>query len=281
MEIISSIENMQARANESRRADKKIVFVPTMGFLHEGHLSLLREGKKHGDVLVLSIFINPTQFGPEEDFDTYPSNLDRDIELARKEKVAIVFTPHTNDLYDKDFQTYIELEKLPNHLCGLSRPVLFRGAVTVVTKLFNIVKPHAAVFGQKDFQQLAIIRQMVRDLNVAIKIVDSPTIREEDGLAMSSRNTYLTPEQRPCALSLYKSLQQAKTMVENGERNALRIIDTAARLIGSHVGNHIDYISVCDPETLNDMETINRPALMALAVKVGKIRLIDNVILNP
>jgi pantoate--beta-alanine ligase len=281
IEIITTVKKMQARSDKIRCQDKTIVFVPTMGFLHEGHLSLMREGKKYGDDLVVSIFVNPTQFGPGEDLETYPRDFERDLELVRKEGVSAVFAPDDTEIYDKKFQTNVELEKLPNHLCGLSRPVFLKGVATVVTKLFNIVKPHVTIFGQKDYQQLTVIRQMVCDLNFDIKVVGAPTIRESDGLAMSSRNTYLTPEQRISALSLNKSLKKAQTLVESGLQDADKIIDTAAKLIRSHPETEIDYITICNPETLDDMKTIDKPALMALAVNVGKARLIDNVILKP
>jgi pantoate--beta-alanine ligase len=272
---------MQEHAEHARRIGKTIVFVPTMGFLHDGHLSLMREGLRHGDHLVVSIFVNPTQFSPGEDFESYPKDLARDVALAKKEGANVIFTPDEKELYSEKFQTYVKLEKLPNHLCGLSRPVHFMGVATIVTKLFNIVKPHVAVFGQKDYQQLVIIRQMARDLNFDIEIVGCPTAREPDGLAMSSRNSYLTPEQRPSALSLYQSLKKAQVLLESGERDAASIIETASNLIRSRSGTAIDYIAICDPETLDDMDIIDRPALMALAVKVGNTRLIDNIILNP
>lgn len=264
-----------------RRQEKTIVFVPTMGFLHEGHLFLIKEGQKYGDDLVVSIFVNPTQFGPGEDLEAYPRDLERDLDLLRKEGVNAVFVPDAGEMYGKNFQTSVGLEKLPKHLCGLSRPVFFKGVATVVTKLFNIVKPHVTIFGQKDYQQLTVIRQMVRDLNFDIKVVGAPTVRESDGLAMSSRNTYLTSEQRMSALALNKSLKKAQSLVENGLKDAAEIIDAAAKLIQSHPETGIDYIAICDPETLDDMKTIDRPALMALAVKVGKARLIDNMILKP
>jgi pantoate--beta-alanine ligase len=252
-----------------------------MGFLHEGHLSLMREGKKHGDDLVVSIYVNPTQFGPGEDFESYPRDPERDVELVRKEGVDALFTPDATSTYGPRYQTYIELEKLPNHLCGISRPIHFRGVATIVTKLFNIVKPHVAVFGQKDYQQLVVIRQMVRDLDFAIKIVGGATVREPDGLAMSSRNNYLSPAQRISALSLYNALVHAQTLVESEITDASRIIEAASGLIKSHKETEIDYIAICDTETLVDVKTVDRPVLMALAVKVGKSRLIDNMILNP
>ena len=272
---------MQARSNLQREKGNTIAFVPTMGFLHEGHLSLLREGKKHGNDLILSIFVNPTQFGENEDLDAYPRNLERDLDMARKEGVDAVFTPVKDSIYGDAYQTYVTLEQLPNYLCGISRPVHFRGVATVVTKLFNIVKPHVAVFGQKDFQQLAVIRQMTRDLNFDIKIIGAPTVREHDGLAMSSRNTYLSDQHRVSATLLYKSLQDAQAQVQDGETSAFRIIETATATIQSCGHADIDYISICDPDTLNDMDTVEKPALMALAVKFGETRLLDNMVLKP
>ena len=281
IEIITAVKEMQVRSDKKRSQGKTIVFVPTMGFLHAGHLSLMREGKKYGDDIVVSIFVNPTQFGPSEDLESYPRNFERDLELLNKEVVNAVFAPEAVEIYGEKFQTYVELEKLPNHLCGLSRPTFFKGVATVVTKLFNIVKPHVTIFGQKDYQQLTLIRQMVCDLNFDIKVVGAPTVREPDGLAMSSRNTYLTPDQRISALSLNTSLKKAQRLVESGLQDAAKIIDAAAKLIRSHPETEIDYITICDPETLDDMNTIEKPALMALAVKIGKARLIDNMILKP
>ncbi|OQY07172.1 MAG: pantoate--beta-alanine ligase [Desulfobacteraceae bacterium 4572_123] len=281
MKIIKNAKEMQAHSDEMRCLGKKIVFVPTMGFLHEGHLSLMREGLRHGDYLVVSIFVNPTQFAQGEDLDSYPRSLERDLELVEKEGAGAAFTPRENELYPEDFQTYVSLESLPRHLCGISRPTFFRGVTTVVSKLFNIVKPHIAVFGEKDYQQLIIIRRMVRDMNFDIGIVGAPTIREPDGLAMSSRNAYLTKAQRPAALSLYKSLLKAKTIVQSRIIKAARVIDEAKIIITAHAETDIDYINVCDPRTLDDMPIIDRPALMALAVRVGKTRLIDNVLLVP
>ena len=281
IEIIHSVKEMQARSDRMRREGMVIAFVPTMGYLHEGHLSLMREGRKHGDALVVSIFVNPTQFAPEEDLATYPRNFENDVEQAHGAGAGIIFAPDDREIYGPAYQTYVNLEKLPQHLCGISRPMHFRGVATVVTKLFNIVKPHVAVFGQKDYQQLIIIRQMALDLNFDIKIVDAPIVREQDGLAMSSRNAYLTPEQRRHAPVLLESLQKARILVESGETQAAKIIDMAAALISSRPETRIDYITVCDPETLDDVKTIQQPVRMALAVKIGKTRLIDNMILNP
>lgn len=250
-----------------------------MGFLHEGHLSLIREGRRLADHVVLSIFVNPAQFGPGEDLEAYPRDFERDCELAEKAGADVIFAPDNEELYGENFQTYVRLEKLPNHLCGISRPVHFRGVATVVTKLFNIVRPHIAIFGQKDYQQLLVIRQMVRDLNFDIRIVGAPIVREPDGLAMSSRNSYLTPEQRRSALCLSQSLEKAQALIDTGVTRASDLSDAAARMITSHPETDIDYITICDPETLDDMETVDRPALMALAVRVGKTRLIDNRVL--
>ncbi|MGA8242963.1 MAG: pantoate--beta-alanine ligase, partial [Desulfobacterales bacterium] len=225
VEVIPTVEQMQEHAENLRRNGRRIACVPTMGFLHDGHLSLMRIAKRRADVLVVSIFVNPAQFGPEEDFETYPRNLERDLDLCAKENVDIVFTPKTEALYPDGYQSYVKLEHLPHHLCGRSRPVFFTGVATVVCKLFNIVRPHTAVFGEKDYQQLLIIRRMVQDLNINTEIIGVPIVREKDGLAMSSRNAYLTSDQRPAALTLYRSLVQAKKRVETGERNAARILN--------------------------------------------------------
>lgn len=281
IEIITTVKEMQERSGHLRSQDKTIVFVPTMGYLHKGHLSLMKEGQKYGDILVASIFINPAQFAPGEDLESYPIDVKRDVDLCQNEGVKLIFAPDANEIYGDKFQSYVALEKLPNHLCGISRPIFFKGVATVCAKLFNVVKPHVAVFGQKDYQQLIIIRQMVRDFNFEIEIIGCPTIRESDGLAMSSRNSYLTPEQRIYALSIFKSLKKGQALLKSGTKDAEKIIDTAKALIKSHPETEIDYISICDLETLDDIKIIDKPVLMALAVKVGKARLIDNMILNP
>lgn len=279
IKTLSKIEDMRKTADVLRHEGRRIAFVPTMGFLHEGHLSLMRVGRRNADVLIASIFVNPAQFGPTEDFDTYPRDLQRDLDLCSKEDVDLVFMPTAGDLYPEGYETYVKLDRLPNHLCGLSRPVFFTGIATVVMKLFNIVKPHLAVFGEKDFQQLQIIKRMVWDLNVGIEIVSAPIVREPDGLAMSSRNAYLTPAQRPAALALYRSLMLAKEMVEKGIRETAQIVGEARRLIENQPETDIDYLTICDPETLTELDCINQSALMALAVRVGKTRLIDNIVL--
>jgi pantoate--beta-alanine ligase len=281
IKVIKEIDHMQEEANRLLREGKSIAFVPTMGYFHEGHLSLMQEGRKHGDALIISIFVNPTQFGPTEDFQTYPTDLNRDIRLAQSVGVAVVFTPETDAMYDKGHQTYVDLEVLPGYLCGPSRPGHFRGVATVVTKLFHIVKPQVALFGEKDYQQLAIIRRMAQDLLFDIRIIGVPIAREADGLAMSSRNTYLSKEERPSALSLYQSLQLAQERVAQGVRSAAELIDQVSGIILSNPYTRIDYIAVCDPKTLENVERVDGPSLMALAVRVGKTRLIDNAILTP
>ena len=281
IEVISSVKDMQQHSDRIRALGRTIAFVPTMGYLHEGHLALIRKGRELGDDLVVSIFVNPTQFAPGEDFEAYPRDPERDLALIEKEKADAIFFPDTQELYPEGFQTYVELEKLPKHLCGISRPIFFTGVATVVAKLFSIVKPHLAVFGEKDYQQLTIIRRMVQDLNFDITIIGQPTVREPDGLAMSSRNTYLSPAQRPAALSLFNALNNADARVKDGINDAEKIIKEASDLITSYPDTTIDYISICDPETLDDVNTIETPVLMALAVKVGTTRLIDNMILKP
>lgn len=272
---------MQQEARRLLQTGKTIAFVPTMGYFHEGHLALMREGRKHGDALIVSIFVNPIQFSPSEDFKTYPGNLDRDVSLAESVGVDLIFAPDAGAMYDNAFQTYIDIEMLSRHLCGASRPGHFRGVATVVTKLFNIIKPHAAVFGEKDYQQLIVIRRMVRDLNLDIRIIAIPTVREPDGLAMSSRNTYLSEDERRPALSLFQALKKGQGSVAQGIKDAKQLIREASELIRTYPYTKIDYVAVCDPETLEDVDQIDRPALMALAVWVGKTRLIDNMILKP
>ncbi len=281
IEIIKTIKEMQATSEKIRLSGKKIAFVPTMGFLHDGHMSLLKEGKKNGDYLVLSIFVNPTQFAAGEDLDTYPSNLESDFKLAENEGVDAVFLPDSQNIYGENYQTYISLETLPQFLCGVSRPEHFRGVATIVSKLFNIVKPHVAIFGQKDFQQLAVIRQMTLDLNFDIDIIGAPTVRESDGLAMSSRNANLTDQQRIYGLGLIKSLQKSQELVNKGVKNSEAVIIAASQIILSNPETSVDYLTICDPVSLEAVSVIDKPVLFAMAVKVGKTRLIDNAIITP
>lgn len=264
-----------------RGEGRTLAFVPTMGFLHRGHLALMEEAKKRAEELIVSIFVNPAQFGPNEDLDTYPRALERDCDLCRERGAAAVFTPQAEEMYPESFQTYIELEKLPLHLCGLSRPGFFKGIATVVAKFFNIINPHVAVFGEKDYQQLIIIQRMVKDLCFAIDVVGVPIVREEDGLAMSSRNKYLSAGQRLNALLLYKTLVQAKEMIAQKEIDAAAVSQMARTRLASCADIMVDYISICDPETLDEVEHIHGPVLMAMAVMLGKTRLIDNMIMTP
>ena len=255
--------------------------VPTMGYLHEGHLSLIRILRTKCDILVVSIFVNPTQFGPHEDYSEYPRDLSRDVELCRKEKVDFIFNPSREQMYPESYHTFVNVEKISEIMCGASRPGHFKGVTTIVTKLFNITKPHLAIFGEKDYQQLSVIRRLVRDLNFDIRIIGVPIVREPDGLAMSSRNSYLSRDERRSALSLHKSIQLAQERVAQGIRDASRLIAEASTLIRSHPHTRIDYVTLCDPETLEDADRLEGPTLMALAVWVGKTRLIDNAILKP
>lgn len=280
MLIVKDIAEMQSLADGYRLAGKKIGFVPTMGYLHEGHLSLMRLTRPLCDILVVSIFVNPTQFGPNEDLDKYPRDLERDEELCRQEQTDVLFYPDTLSMYPEPYYTYVNVEQLSETMCGRSRPNHFRGVATVVAKLFNIVKPHLATFGEKDFQQAIIIRRMVRDLNFDVEILTGPIIREEDGLAMSSRNKYLSPEDRKKALSLYGSLQLAKKLIASGESNAQKIRTEMEKFIRQSGGVEIDYIAIVNPETLEEVETVADNTLIALAAKVGGTRLIDNIVVK-
>lgn len=272
---------MQAFSNSMRAEGKTISFVPTMGFLHEGHASLLSMGRAKADILVLSIFVNPSQFGPNEDLDAYPRNLEGDFAIAEKEGVDAIFTPKPGDIYPEGYQTYVNLEKLPDHLCGLSRPGHFRGVATVVAKLFNMVKPHFAIFGQKDFQQLAVIKRMVLDLDFDIEIIGAPIVREADGLAKSSRNSYLTAGQRKSSLCLYQAICKAKDMVAAGVNKTSEIIFEIEKIIKNQPEAKIDYLAMVDPDTFEDVTGLDKPCLFALAVIIGSTRLIDNTILAP
>lgn len=272
---------MQAWSKNKKKESRTLCFVPTMGYLHQGHVSLMEKGKPLCDELILSIFVNPAQFGPNEDLSSYPSNIENDLLLAKKAGVTAVFLPDKKDIYPENFQTEIRLQYLPNYLCGKFRPVHFAGVATVVTKLFNIVMPDMAVFGMKDYQQLRIIRQLVLDLDFDIQIVAGDIIREKDGLAMSSRNSYLSESQRASALSLSKSLNLARELLAKGEKNTACIRSKIESLIHSFPETKVEYISFCQPETLEEIEIIEKKALLALAVKVGKTRLIDNALMDP
>ena len=276
MEIITSVTDMQQRCLAARAAGRKIALVPTMGFLHEGHLSLLREGKERGDLLVLSLFVNPTQFGQGEDLDSYPRDLERDAELARSVGVDWLFAPTASDMYPAGYASYVNVEGLTEVLCGESRPGHFRGVTTVVCKLFTIVQPQVALFGLKDFQQLAVIRRMTADLNLPVEIVGMPIIREADDLAMSSRNSYLSPQQRCQALALSDALRLARTAVADGEESADNLLQMVRRRIEQEADAAIDYVQICHAETLQKATVIDRNAVLLLAVRIGQTRLIDN-----
>jgi len=281
MQTITSIAEMQQRMLEARSAGQTVAFVPTMGFLHQGHLSLLEEGRQRGDLLVLSIFVNPTQFGQGEDFEDYPRDLRRDSELAQGAGVDIIFAPTAGEMYPKGYACYVDVEEITEVLCGASRPGHFRGVTTVVCKLFNIVQPHLALFGNKDFQQLAVIRRMVLDLNLPVEIVGMPIFREADGLAMSSRNVYLSRDQRRQALVLSKSLAKARRLVAEGDRDAEQIIALLAKMIAEEPDAHIDYIQICHQHSLQQQSLIDTDSVLLLAVRVGNTRLIDNGFLRP
>ena len=280
MEVIEKVAQVQRRCEDLRLAGKILALVPTMGFFHEGHLELMRVAKRNADAVIISIFVNPTQFGPSEDFAAYPRDMEGDLAKAGNAGVDIAFTPTVKEMYPEGFQTTVSVGNLTNHLCGLYRPGHFQGVTTVVAKLFNIAKPHIAVFGQKDFQQLTVITKMVKDLNMDIQVVGMPTYREPDGLAMSSRNTYLSGAERKSALALKKSLDFASGMYDRGERDAARIKAAVEETILSHPHTVIDYVTVCDPVTLEEVETLTGETLIALAVRVGKTRLIDNCLLG-
>ena len=278
MQILETIAAMKAwRAAENVRT----ALVPTMGFLHDGHLSLAREAKAKADRVVVSIFVNPAQFGPTEDFASYPRDFDRDLVLLEKEGVDVVFHPSAQEMYPEGFQTQVDVQKLGPLLCGVSRPGHFRGVATVVLKLFNIVRPDLAIFGRKDYQQLQVVRRMVRDLNLDVEVVAHATVREPDGLAMSSRNSYLNPAERQSAASLFAALKTAKTLVRDGERSASEVVKRVRSEIAKERLAAMEYASVIDPETLIEIQDLSRTAVLVLAVRIGETRLIDNAILQP
>ena len=278
MKIISSIREMQAFSESARNSGQKISFVPTMGYFHDGHLSLMREGRQRADCLAISIYVNPTQFGPSEDFEKYPRDFERDKGLAEGVGVDVIFYPEDKEMYPELYQTYVNVENVTQNLCGISRPGHYRGVTTVCAKLFNIVKPHYAIFGKKDFQQLIAIKRMVLDLNMDLDIVGMPIVRETDGLAMSSRNVYLRMEEREAALSLSRSLKIAKEMYDGGERDVTAILEQVRKYIEGHPYTNIDYAKICDTTTLKDIGRIEGESVLALAVKINKTRLIDNYV---
>ena len=277
MSIITSLRQMKAASARLKSAGRTIGLVPTMGYLHEGHLRLVRASKKTTDATVVSIFVNPTQFGPREDLAKYPRDFARDARMLRAEGTDILFTPRASDMYPPGYKTFVEVHELQNKLCGRSRPIHFRGVCTVVLKLFNIVRPDKAFFGQKDAQQAVIIRRMARDLDLDVEIEVKPIIRDADGLALSSRNAYLNPAERKAALVLTRSLKEAKMMVDQGQRKTAVLLGRIrSRLQGEPLAR-VDYVAVVDPEELEPLSLVKDRALIALAVFIGRTRLLDNI----
>lgn len=277
MEIVTSVEQVREKILGWKKSGLKIGFVPTMGYLHEGHLSLVRESKKRTDRTVVSIFVNPTQFGPNEDYQVYPRDLERDQKLLSREGVDLLFYPSVEVMYPEGYKTFVEVKDLQDRLCGRSRPGHFRGVCTVVLKLFNIVQPDEAFFGWKDAQQVIILQKMVEDLNVPVKITPLPLVRDQDGLALSSRNIYLSPEERKAALVLNRSLDLAAELINKGERSAELIKRKMLELIQREPLARVDYVEIVDLKTLEPLEQVRENTLIALAVFIGRTRLIDNL----
>jgi pantoate--beta-alanine ligase len=278
MKVVETIAGLR----KSRpKLPEPVGFVPTMGYLHQGHLALVRQARAENPSVVVSIFVNPTQFGPQEDFARYPRDPQRDLALLEKERVDLVFTPTAEEIYPPQFNSWVEMGGITEKLEGASRPGHFRGVATVVAKLFNIVQPDKAYFGQKDAQQLIVIKKMASDLDMNLEVIAVPTVREPDGLAMSSRNTYLNAEERKQAVVLYQALKLAQKLYTEGEKDAQSIRQQMTALIEKQPLANIDYISIADAETLDELEIVKPPALVSLAVKIGKTRLIDNVVLIP
>lgn len=280
MLVCHTIFEVQEALQQFRAKDNKIALVPTMGFLHPGHLSLMRQAKEMCPVVVASIFVNPTQFGPGEDFGSYPRNLNQDVELAESAGVDVIFAPAVEEMYPAGYSSFVEVLGVSAPLCGAARPGHFRGVATVVTKLFNIIRPDMAFFGQKDAQQVLVLKKMVQDLNMHVQIKVGVIVREADGVALSSRNTYLTPEQRQAAPVLYRSLQTAEAAVARGERNIAKIRAMVAEMIASEPLANVDYIEILSIPELNPIQELTGSALLALAVRFGRTRLIDNIVLE-
>jgi pantoate--beta-alanine ligase len=277
MQVVKTIPDIRVLRQQ---VTGSVGFVPTMGYLHEGHLALVKRARTENSTVFVSIYVNPTQFGPREDFGAYPRDLNRDLDLLRGEGVDVVFVPSDDEMYPPEFSSWVDVEKVTEQLEGASRPRHFRGVSTVVAKLFNIVQPSRAYFGQKDAQQAAVIKRMVADLDMALEIVVVPTVRESDGLAMSSRNVYLSPEERQAATILFKALTLARQLWQGGEKDAEEIRRQMASLIQKEPLAQIDYVSIADADTLEESGVIDRPALASLAVRIGKTRLIDNILLE-
>ncbi|OGF46156.1 MAG: pantoate--beta-alanine ligase [Candidatus Firestonebacteria bacterium RIFOXYA2_FULL_40_8] len=281
MRVISDITEMTSFSRKIIAAGKTIGFVPTMGYLHAGHLSLVERAKKECDIIILSIFVNPAQFGPKEDLAAYPRDLMRDLKLLKPLKVDIVFNPQAKEMYPSGCKTFVNIDgDLTQKLCGAFRPIHFKGVLTVVAKLLNIVLPHKAYFGEKDAQQCVVIKKMCKDLKFPVKIITLPTIREKDGLAMSSRNTYLTTEERKSAPMIYKTLLMAEKMIDDGELRGKKVITAMKKKLKSMKNAEIQYISIVNSDTLEDRANISGEIIIALALKLGKTRLIDNIVMS-
>ena len=281
MRTIEKIATMHEWSAAERRAGRRIGFVPTMGFLHDGHLRLVRDGRARSDRLVVSIFVNPAQFGPGEDFAGYPRDFENDCELLEEEGIDVLFFPSVAEMYPRGAQTHVDVERLSLPLCGAFRPGHFRGVATVVAKLFHIVQPHVAIFGEKDYQQLQVIRRLVEDLNMGVEIVGYPIVREEDGLAMSSRNAYLSPAERRAAVCLSRALCRAEGLFQRGEKSAAALVRCARAELEREPLAHVEYAMLRDAATLDEVARIDAPAVLALAVRIGRARLIDNRVLSP
>jgi pantoate--beta-alanine ligase len=278
--LVHTIADVRRHVRDARMSGKSVGLVPTMGALHEGHASLIQAADKACEYVVVSIFVNPTQFGPGEDFDKYPRTLDADVETCRKAGADLVFVPAASEMYMPEFSTWVNVEKVTDVLCGASRPGHFRGVATVCTKLFNIVLPDKAFFGQKDAQQVVVIKRMVVDLNMPLEIVVCPIVRESSGLAMSSRNKYLSEERRRDAEAIHKSLLRAQELIRSGVRNSLQLTSEMQVILERTPDIQIEYISIVDARNLSTLDYIDRPALIAIAVKLGSTRLIDNIIIE-
>lgn len=281
MKIIEKIKKLRKEINIYKTGGLKIGFVPTMGYLHEGHLSLIRAARKDCDKVIVSIFVNPTQFGTGEDFEKYPRDLKNDSFLARKEGADVLFVPDASDMYPEKETTHVDVGELGDNLCGKYRPGHFRGVVTVVAKFFNLVRPDIAYFGQKDYQQAVIIKKMVEDLNLPVQIKVMPIVREKDGLAMSSRNSYLTPEQRQAATVIFQALKAARTAVKNGENDASKVLSIAKAELDNELLCKPQYLEIIDPVNLQPVKQLGSPSLIIIAAYVGEVRLIDNVLIGP
>ncbi|NPV43434.1 MAG: pantoate--beta-alanine ligase [Firmicutes bacterium] len=278
MKVIKSIPEVREMVKCAKKEGKTIALVPTMGYLHQGHISLVRIAGDRGDFVVVSIFVNPLQFGPSEDLKEYPRDLNRDTMLLEREGVDLVFAPDVEEMYPEEQLTTVEVKGLTEVMCGAYRPGHFTGVATVVTKLFNIVQPDIAVFGQKDAQQAAVIKKMVKDLNLPVEIIVGPVVREEDGLAMSSRNVYLNSEERKAALVLYRALKKGENLLDGGVRSAKTVIESIEKEFGKEPLARLQYVYICHPETLKEIITIEKRAMIAVAAFIGKTRLIDNIL---